>query len=220
MLEPKGRPFADVQDAGVVIHGTDMGRHAGFLYRRDDGSVRVLHLAFHHSLRDDQADQWDATIRARFGADLRWADLGLPDDSRVVFAAHLSQLLLGNPQIPYGLDAGGTAFTPDGRFVRGPVGKGLTCATFIAAVLAGYGHPVVMDNWQPRPEDQAWGEQILAMLEGRASQEHIDAVRADIGASRYRPEEVVGAAVSPLPEWPLSFPDAIALAEQIVQELA
>ena len=220
VLEPSERPFSEVQDVGVVIHKTNTGQHTGFLYRRDDGSVRVLHLAFHHELRDDEVLEWEARVRAWFGADLRWAELGLPEDSKIVFAAHLSQILLGNPQIPYGLDAGGTIFTADGKFVRGPVGKGLTCATFIAAVLAGYGHPVVMGNWPSRPEDKEWAEQIISMLEGRANQEHIDAIKADIGASRYRPGEVVGAAVRPLPDWPVSFSDAVALAEEILQELS
>lgn len=220
VLEPLERSCTEVRDVGVVIHKTGMGKHAGFLYRRDDGSVRVLHLAFHHMLRDDEVSDWARQVSDQFGESLRWAELGLPDDSKVVFAAHLSQIFLGNPQIPYGLDAGGTVFTSDGKFVRGPIGKGLTCATFIAAILAGYGHPLVTNDWPSRPEDEAWAEQILAMLENRASPEHIDAVKADIGAARYRPEEIVGSATRPSEDWPVSFVDAVSVASAILRELA
>jgi len=101
------------------------------------------------------------------------------------------------------------------------VGKGLTCATFITSTLAGYGHPVVKDDWPVRPEDKAWEDQIFVPLKSFASQEHIDAMIADTKrAPRYRPEEVVAAANQPFSEWPINFVDAVSLAEQILNELA
>lgn len=58
------------------------------------------------------------------------------------------------------------------------------------------------------------------MLEGKASEEHIEAVRQDLGAKRFRPPEVVGAATTDSDFWPISFAEARDLADQVEADLA
>jgi hypothetical protein len=94
---------------------------------------------------------------------------------------------------------------PTGEFFPPPLGKGLTCATFILAVLRGHGLlPVDETTWLPRAEDVDWQTAIIEDLEASgAEQDHIEAVRNDIGAKRFRPAEVVGAVIEADSHWPV-----------------
>jgi hypothetical protein len=99
------------------------------------------------------------------------------------------------------------------------MGKGLTCSTFITSVLRSLGFDVLKeDEWPQRSDDLVFGKKIVDMLvAANANRDHIQAVREDIGAQRFRPEEVVGAIT--LSAWPVAFADARAIADAVIMDL-
>lgn len=204
------RKFDEVDGVAVAIRRIDANQlHCGLLYKSDDDETRLLHLAFHHRLLDEKPNE-----------KYRWADVGLDPFNRQVFAALASLIAEGSPAVPYGFDASGVCFDPStGKLIPPPLGKGLTCATFILAVFKTYGYELVDEGtWKPRADDLTWQETILSMLKEKATQDHVDAVASDVGAMRFRPAEVVGAATCEV--HPVAFDDACSLADEIVSELA
>lgn len=211
VLEPSDRPFADAGNIGVVIEPTPHGYHSGILYCLPDGQSRVVHLAFHHDLRDEEAT-----------LPFRWAHINLDEDNKILLAYLVSRIKGSGTLIPYGFDASGICFDPaSGQLLPAPSGKGLTCATFILAALRTYGYELVDAlSWPERPEDQGWQQEMIEYLKGISSCDHINALQGDVGASRFRPAEVVGAAVVDADMWPVNFSKASELAEQVIADLA
>jgi hypothetical protein len=203
-------PFERVSDFGVAIREIDCAQnHCVILYKLDGRGPRFCHFANHHDLRDEIAR--DPYL---------WADAGLDPINRRFVAAWVGNLYINKDNIPYGLDSGGCCFDlGTGEFIPPPIGKGLTCSTFITSVLRSLGFDVLKeDEWPERPEDVAFGQKIVDMLRGtHANEDHIQAVRADIGARRFRPEEVVGAVT--LSTWPVAFAEARAVAEAVIMDL-
>ena len=110
----------------------------------------------------------------------------------------------GRP-IPYGLDAVGQEFDRAGAWAGRSL-VGLTCATFIKAVLLGFGRAILDDaTWQMRQDDARWQRRILQGLRNEgASEEFLTAQAQNVGrASRFRPEEVAAATASE--DAPLEF---------------
>lgn len=208
ILSAADAPFSDVDVMGLAIHATDIGFHSGILYLRN-GEARILDLAFHHWLRDEVASP-----------PFRWSELGLDQENKVIMAALVARIANVQPAIPYGFNSDGVGIDPDsGNLVPPPIGRGLTCATFILAVFRAFGHQILADeDWHARPEDTAWQDTILGMLAGHAAPEHVEAVREDRNAPRFRPEEVVGAGHQV--QWPVSQAVAQALAIEVRADLA
>ena len=77
----------------------------------------------------------------------------------------------------------------------GPSQFGLTCASFVLAVFPAAGLALAdYATWpSDRPGDRQWQEKIIQSLEGRADQTHLEHPHNEIGAVRYRPEEVAAA---------------------------
>jgi hypothetical protein len=99
--------------------------------------------------------------------------------------------------------------------------QGLTCSTFVLAVLSSVRINLVkLAEWPSRPADVARHKELLDLLDGdpKVSRDHVAAVRAEVTCVRYRPEEVAGAASSPEP--PVSFVVAQAAAEHITRAFA
>lgn len=211
VLEIPERPFWEVDHVGVAIRLTDHGMHSGILYRLDGEAPRILHLAFHCMLTDEEAAH-----------PYRWADIGLDEDNKIVLAAQLSRIAHAKPAISYGFDADGMVFDPlTGEILPAPAGKGLTCATFIVAALKTYGYEFIdTASWPERAEDRAWEDKILQLLSRYASSEHVEAVRTSDRARRLRPGEVVGSATVAAENWPVEFEQAVDLAAQICVDLA
>jgi hypothetical protein len=203
-------PFEGVSDFGVAIRETDPAQnHCAFLYKLDRRKARFCHLANHHNLRDEIAH--DPYL---------WADAGLDPANRRFVAAWVGNLHINQDNIPYGLDSAGCCFdVATGKFIPPPIGKGLTCSTFITSVLRSLGFDVLKESeWPQRAEDVGFGQMVVEMLvAAQANGDHIQAVKADIGAQRFRPEEVVGAIT--LPTWPVAFADARAIADSVIMDL-
>ena len=213
VLEAANRPFEDVDHVGVVIQVPAPGYwHAGWLYRLPDEEPRILHLEWHYQLSDMPA-----------AAPFRWAQLGLDTLNKEVLAVQIAKIANKKPGVPYAFDFEGVIFDKDsGDLLPAPAGKGLTCATLIVAVLATYGHQLLdIDTWPALDEDDEAFLQLVAdkMEEHGAAQDHVDALRAT-NTSRIRPTHVVGCAHVDSNEWPMGFPTAAELAEQVVADLA
>jgi hypothetical protein len=216
------RAFDLVSHIGIAIceyqfEDHEYGRHCGILYKLDDQAPRLLHLAWHRDLRDDEPDP-----------KYLWGDVGLEASNRRFLAAWAGNQRINKQNIPYGLDSSGSCFDPDtGEFIPPPIGKGLTCSTYITAAFRQLGIELLQQaTWPNRPEDVAFGQRIVdGLIADRerdptsVRQEHIKGVRNDVGARRFRPVEVVGASTRTFAEWPIAFADARAAADQILQDL-
>jgi hypothetical protein len=186
-------------------------RHVGVVHRREGDAPKLLHLAWHHDLRDEV-----------FGNDYFSATPDLPEAIQR-FLAGLCRRVAARYRdsgLPYGLRYDGRGFeVATGEVALDGAGGGLTCATFVLALFASYGvHLLDVKNWSSRSEDREWQEKILrALARTNALRAHIEAVRNDLGCARFRPEEVVAAAA--YSSFPVSFADAQLAAAVVLAEL-
>jgi hypothetical protein len=177
--------------------------HAGILYRRDDGQLHRLHLAWHCDLRDEahQAGQYFA----------------VPDipPERARFFPRLCQRIKDRAgRLRYALRPPKNA-----RFIldTGEVSndeKGLNCATFVLAVFNSFGFQLIeLEQWPQRPADAQWQTTLVAWLK-RKYPDQAALVESDIGCPRPRPEEVAGACLCP--SFPVAPNAAIAAGVQVI----
>jgi hypothetical protein len=122
--------------------------------------------------------------------------------------------------IPYAFSSPDQSFDPaTGDYLLGPSRFGLTCASFVLAVFQAAGLSLAdYATWPAdRPGDRQWQEKIVQLLEGRADQDHVEHVRREVGAVRYRPEEVAAAMALAPP--PATFQQAEELGRQIIERI-
>jgi len=182
-------------------------RHVGIIYRVDDSGPRFCHLAWHFKLVDEPLP-----------VNYCWGASGLDPVNKVVMAAYVALLKQNASDVPYGIDFSGVYFDDQGHYIVQPIGRGLTCATFIMAVFIRYGFELVnMESWPERPDDIEWQQQVIKVLTGYASPEHVEAVSRNVGARRFRPEEIAAGVISE--NIPLDFSVAHALAQEILHDL-
>jgi hypothetical protein len=214
------RPFDAVKYLGVVVRAVDsidpaasFGLHSGFLYKLDGQPPRLNHLAWHFDLRDEPAVD-DKYL---------WADTGLDERNSQVIAAWLTDRRERPSMIPYGLDAQGACFDKETQdFLPPPLGKGLTCATYMQAVLKHLGFILLDEATWPadRAEDASWQVAVVDVLRKTgAAEDHINALASDVGSKRLRPAEVVGAATVTSGSWPVAFDRASAIAQTIILDV-
>ncbi len=123
--------------------------------------------------------------------------------------------------LPYGLRYEKTTFRADGKMRLGKAEHGLTCATFILAVLRSAGVELLsLADWPVRDGDKERHLELLDMLRNdpEVARDHVAAIATEVNGVRYRPEEVAGAASSA--QFPVSFLFAEAAAEQIMTAFA
>lgn len=102
-----------------------------------------------------------------------------------------------------------------------PVGNdehGLTCATFVLAVLRSAGVELLKrEDWPSRADDMVRFAKILKALRSVSAEDaYFDALEAEVTAVRFRPTEVAGASSK---QPPCSFVDAVAAATVIEEFL-
>lgn len=211
--------FADVKYLGVaakavspLLKSQEFGVHAGFIYKIDEDDPRVAHLAWHEDQRDNQID-----------ATYLWSPMPFLEEPNCHVVASWLHVRRSKPDlIPYGFRVDGRVYDAESdAFIPPPPGQGLTCATFIVAVLRHLGFSLLVGASWPndRQDDREWQEAVVAALkEQGASEQHVKALAEDVGARRYRPDEVVGAAT--LAEWPVAFPDAAKAAQEVIAAIA
>lgn len=173
--------------------------HAGILFRGSDETYRVLHLAFHCQLECESSFEGWAHVVSNL------------DEFEIDnIAAHCVTLQDVRPVIPYSFKFETSTFAADGRFVPGPGESGLTCSTFVLAVIewATKVPLVEVASWQPRPDDTVIQQKLLTHLKKVATPEHVAAVSAEVGCVRVRTEEA--AAASAMDGRPIGFVSAAA----------
>jgi hypothetical protein len=213
LYSSKQRPFAEIRHIAVAIAVVEAGQqHVGILHREEIlDEVRLAHLAWHNQLKDNHTK--DAYL---------WIELPIPERRARQVAARCRQILRANLRgIPYAFSPPNDCFDSEtGRFLFGPSRLGLTCSTFVLAVFDSAGIRFAdYATWpQQRSGDYEWQQSIIAQLEkDGAASEHIDFIRNEIGAVRYRPEDVAGCAAAD--GWPCPFTVAGPLSREILKQL-
>lgn len=202
--------FPSVGFVGIAIARTQSGHHVGFVYRNSE-QLRLVHLAWHHILKDEAFNGHDCYLSA--SAEFEAAEA-------IALAGILANVERSVGEVPYGIDweTADDCFSAKGELIPLPVGKGLTCTTFLDAVLRSNGYKVVdRDTWEPQAGDKEWGEGIIESLRSHEVDDaHVSAVRNDIGKIRLRPEQFAGAFAGAQERWPVSHPDARQLGEIVL----
>jgi hypothetical protein len=186
------KTISSLEDCPIVGVGITIthfnNSHTGIIFRDTQDRVRLLHLAFHHDLKNDafnsaeylcadpEFDYEDAEIIAAHCRLLA----SLAPTTRIKFAIH------HNPAARLKLQAQTVTVEHDG--------KGLNCSTFVLAVFAEAG-PALIDfsTWRKRDADARWHKFLISLLKKHAPESHWKKVEQDIGCARVRPEEVAGA---------------------------
>lgn len=168
-------------------------QHIGIVYKAvDGGRNRFLHLAWHHSLKNEVADEAIPRIHCV------WVDIDIPERRARQVAGQCRKVWKSNGRfVPYAFSPPNDCFDAEtGQFLLGSTHLGLTCATFVLAVFAAQGiHLADFDSWPPRDDDIHWQRKMISELEGTgAPTSHIDAIQKEVGAIRLRPAEVAGSA--------------------------
>ena len=190
-------------------------RHIGILYRARAGNPpRFLHLAWHLNLRDN--DNLPTKYRCAL---LR--DVPTLLHPTIVAQCKRSAEVDTLQGLPYGFGYKPTTVhrKSDGGALVIEGASGLTCATFVLAILQVANVQLVdLSTWMDREGDDSWKEAIIAQLAAAgASEEHMAAVRDNKHEVRVRPEDVAGAATEVLR--PVSFEPAVQKGLQILREL-
>ncbi len=211
------KPISDINHAAIAIQSIDSTqRHIGVLHRESDSTeVNLLHLAWHHKL-----------INLPPSMEYLWVDPKIPSQRMRQVAAICRKVWKSNQgDLPYALSPPNDCFDRQtGKFLFGDTRLGLTCASFVLAIFDAAGLCLAQyETWpasRSRPGDKEWQEEIVRQLKSSQSPdaaEHAEAVSNEIGATRYRPEEVAGAALtSPLPA---DFTSAAEQAADILERL-
>ena len=182
--------------------------HCGIIYRVDSGELFIIHLAWNYRLMNDP-----------LSPNYQWARTTLSSRDQRTLAGLCCAIWNAKPEIPYGFDPDTIRFDPTtGNIVPAPTGKGLTCASFVLAVLKALQFDLLNETEWPENANEAWQVHIVDSLErSSASPEQVCAVKRDVGSRRYRPEEVAGASTDG--SWPVGFKRAQQLASGVVAAL-
>lgn len=207
------RPFAEIRHVAVAIAVARVGQqHTGILHKEEVlDEVRLAHLAWHNQLKNSQPK--DAYL---------WIDPQIPTRRARQAAARCRQILRANNRgIPYAFSPPNDSFDHQtGSFLFGPTRAGLTCASFVLAVFDSAGIRLAdYATWpQQRAGDVEWQQFIIEQLEeDEAEADHIAFVRSEVGAVRYRPEDVAGCAAAE--QLPCPFSIAEPLSQEILTQL-
>ena len=209
---PEQNPFTQIEFAAVAIGQPHQNqRHTGMLYRDPESNqILFLHLAWHRDLHNEAPAK-----------SFLWVTPAIhPRRARQVAAICRKIWKSNGRHIPYAFSPPNDCFDETTwEYLFGPTRLGLTCATFVLAVFHEARLALVdYSSWPAnRPGDAEWQQQIVSLLRGRASEDHVRAVEQEVGGHRYRPEEVAGAAtVKPLPA---EFEVAVERGQQILAVL-
>jgi hypothetical protein len=147
-----------------------------------------------------------------------WVEPAIPKRAitGMVAVCRLAASRRATDELPYSFRFKDSKIDPDrGEFIFGAGETGLTCATFVLAMFAGYGISLLKtDTWASRDDDSAWQKEIVSLMERLAAPAaDIENARQDIGCVRYRPEEVAGSCS--VRHLPATFEEAKAAGREI-----
>ena len=189
-------------------------RHICIGHRDGASRVQFLHLAWHFRLRNEATRPDYLKV---------WTAPGVPAKRQRILAAFCRRVWRKNEKngIPYAFsNPEGTLDPATGDFLIGPTRFGLTCASFVLAAFHAAGLQLAKyESWPAdRKGDREWQQSIIAQLEnGQAEVEHMNHLRTEIGAVRFRPEEVAAATAIAPP--PASFEHVESLGQRMVERI-
>lgn len=218
------RPEHSLEDVGFVAISVFLNdanqpdeQHIGIIYKEADSERRrFLHLAWHHKLRNEDAEKAIPRMHSV------WVDIDIPERRARQVAGQCRKVWKSNGRfVPYAFSPPNHCFDAEtGEFLMGPTRLGLTCATFVLAVFAAQGIRFVnFESWPPRDDDIRWQRTMISLLEDTdAPALHIEAVQQrEVGAIRIRPAEVAGAAALFPPS--VHFSEAEEIGKEITGQL-
>jgi hypothetical protein len=213
LYSSKQRPFIEIRHVAIAIAIVHSGQqHTGILHKEEvSDEARLAHLAWHNQLKNGQPKD-----------DYLWVDPPIPQRRARQVAARCRQILRANYRgIPYAFSPPNDCFDLEtGSLLLGPSRVGLTCASFVLAVFDSAGIRLAdYDTWpRQRAGDFEWQKHVIEQLqEDGASPEHIALVKDEMGATRYRPEEVAACAAANQVPCPFSVADP--LSQKVLEAL-
>lgn len=200
--------------------------HTGFFCKEKDGRYLVIHLGYHNYLK---IDPYDNSFKI-----LNFSNLdSFLQEVLVEQIIAIARVNYKDQKIPYSIlfSDNEIYFNDDLSYKSGNNGKGLTCATFVLAVLKRLSLPIAaIETWpNNRPEDIKWFDSALLNLYDyiykrfpnqlpHVAQQYAQKKQHAAHLRRFRPEEV--AACAPLYfDRPLNFPEISGLSAQIKNNL-
>ncbi|MBI2725016.1 MAG: hypothetical protein HYX42_02080 [Polaromonas sp.] len=200
--------------AGSNVTGDKKQKHVAFIHQNPLPNPWLLHLAWHRRLFHHP---WDGQYY--------WIGLSRIDSEVQEEFSDWARIVAGRSkdlEIPYSVffvpDGN---FDVDGQFIDRGDGSGLTCATFILAMFADYGLPLLrIDSWpKSRPGDFSWMRKILKALRPVLTRsEFLSQIARRHELKRFRPEEVVAAA-SIFEGVPLEFDEVVPVSKVVLTQV-
>lgn len=159
--------------------------HSGIFYRRTPAIMRLLHFADHQIIEDD-----DPPSQPKF----TWVVPPLRP-KQIPQIVELCILISNKrPRINYGFryDEASIFSMLDGSFILADGTLGLTCSTFVLAILRSAGVRLIKPRtWKVTSGSiSAQALQVRFMSHGHPN--HAGRLRTEIGASRFSPSQVAG----------------------------
>ncbi len=194
------RDFSRHVAVGVRLFPNGLTHSA--LLNRSGKNVLALEVREHGDLRNDVAS-----------SSLSFVHLDVESERERMIAARcrLIHKRHGAQGLPYAFRFKATRFADDGSAILGEAELGVTCATFVLAVLASEGIELVeVASWPDADStDRSWQAFMINVVRRKDASQADLLFAEEIGAPRFRPEEVAGAAAV-FAGAPLSF-DQVAM---------
>ena len=177
-----------------------------------DDDFSFCHLGFHFDLRNQ-----------KFDPRYNWILSKLDDVNQLAIASYVQLIADSNPLgLPYSFANYGGNFDPlTGVYLSDEDGEGLTCATFVTAVMLKLGWNLVnFESWEARDDDVPVQQQIVQwLIDAGATDEHINTQKEGIGAPRLRAEEAAYAAGQDEDEWPMHYNHCCAGGAKLLEDI-
>ncbi len=187
------KPLSSIATAAVAIGIANPSHphqlHTGVIHRMADGGLRMLHLAWHCVLRNDQPEPQYLCV-----------SLGFDERRLRQLATMCRRIFYKNQQsgVPYGFAPPKDSFdVATGAYLLQESQVGLTCASFVLAVFHAVGLQLAdYSSWPTdRPGDRDWQSWVVKMLErDPENAAHAKCIMRDIGSVRFYPQEVAACA--------------------------
>lgn len=210
-------PFG-VNEVAIAVTGSRLGAgHIGLGFHSAKSGPQIIHLSWHRELKVDSIDS-----KLHPGC---WAAkaIDIPGPASKQLVALVRAIATKRPTINYGINLLNSfgSFNANGIYKPLKGNNGLTCATFVADILAaGSIRLLKIDTWPRSDENIAWGEDVCSkLLKHGADQAHIEAVRKSNTGLRLRPFEVAGATQLPRANWPVNYEQVQEASRSVAQSL-
>lgn len=182
--------------AAVFVHRSPVGAHVGVCFCDDERNARLLHQAWHHDTRCEDAVSYAAELQKSDEMAVWWLQPALNDDELLDLRQHarLVAMRLQGGGIPYALNPRNASISRQGAIdLRDSLG--LTCATLVTRLFDAARIPLIDEaTWDQRnperiEEDSAAQRKLVEYLRQQDA-EHASRVERDVGCARVRAEEV------------------------------